>query len=118
MESNEQYRVKYTQTALKRLDDILAYIAVTLCNPSAAKRLLDDFDEAIENVSKFPYAMPKAKNKKRDDERISEDLRAAVSRHLSYRREEKSNLHTDLQICPAVFRRFHLRSSAGGLSWW
>ena len=47
MESNEQYRVKYTQTALKRLDDILAYIAVTLCNPSAAKRLLDDFDEAI-----------------------------------------------------------------------
>ncbi|MFQ7079208.1 MAG: type II toxin-antitoxin system RelE/ParE family toxin [Christensenellaceae bacterium] len=63
MESNEQYRVKYTQTALKRLYDILAYIAVTLCNPSAAKRLLDDFDEAIENVSKFPYAMPKAKNK-------------------------------------------------------
>lgn len=59
MESNEQYRVKYTQTALKRLDDILAYIAVTLCNPSAAKRLLDDFDEAIENVSKFPYAMSK-----------------------------------------------------------
>ena len=63
MESNELYRVKYTQTALKRLDDILAYIAVTLCNPSAAKRLLDDFDEAIENVSKFPYAMSKAKNK-------------------------------------------------------
>ena len=63
MESNEQYRVKYTQTALKRLDDILAYIAVTLCNPSAAKRLLDDFDEAIENVSKCPYAMSKAKNK-------------------------------------------------------
>ena len=115
MESNEQYRVKYTQTALKRLDDILAYIAVTLCNPSAAKRLLDDFDEAIENVSKFPYAMSKAKNK---NVTTKEDLGAAVSRHLSYRREEKSNLHTDLQICPAVFRRFHLRSSAGGLSWW
>lgn len=118
MESNEQYRVKYTQTALKRLDDILAYIAVTLCNPSAAKRLLDDFDEAIENVSKFPYAMSKAKNK---NVTTKEYRKILVRQYLAiYRIDEKkkSNLHTDLQICPAVFRRFHLRSSAGGLSWW
>lgn len=63
MELNK-YRVEYTETALNRLDDILNYIAVVLCNPSAAKRLVDDFDEAIENVSKFPYAMPIVKNRK------------------------------------------------------
>ena len=63
MESSEYYRVEYTRTALKRLEEIIEYIAVTLCNPSAAKKLIDAFDETIESVSKFPYAMPKAKNK-------------------------------------------------------
>ena len=60
----EEYRVKYTATALKRLDEILEYIAVTLCNASAAKRLLDDFEEAIDSAAKFPYAMPAVKKQK------------------------------------------------------
>lgn len=46
------YNVNVTDFALAQLDNILDYIADRLMNPDAATRVMEDFDEAIENLEK------------------------------------------------------------------
>lgn len=44
------YNVNLTDFASDQLDRIVEYVAVTLCNPTAARAILDDVDEAIEQL--------------------------------------------------------------------
>lgn len=44
------YRVLLTEMASRQLDDIVEYIAIKLCNPAAARSILDDVDEAVKQL--------------------------------------------------------------------
>ena len=48
--------------AQRDLEQIFEYIAVDLSNPTAAVRLIDDFEKAFENVCIFPESCPYINN--------------------------------------------------------
>lgn len=60
----ENNRLKLKIFPLARLDmeQIFDYIAVKLCNPQAAIRLINDFEKAFENVCLFPESYPYINN--------------------------------------------------------
>ncbi len=60
------YKIEITDTAFNDLDEILNYIANTLNNTTAAKKLLNEFKSELENVALFPFAMAKLKNSKKE----------------------------------------------------
>lgn len=48
------YKVMETELALQDLDHILAYIALTLCNPSAAASFADEVEKCYSILEKMP----------------------------------------------------------------
>ena len=44
--------------ASQDLEEIFKYISVDLSNPSAAKKLIEEFLEAFERICSFPYSCP------------------------------------------------------------
>ena len=57
MESN-QYQLKIFPLAQKDMEQIFDYIAVELCNVSAAIQQINDFERAFKNVCSFPESCP------------------------------------------------------------
>lgn len=57
MEKNK-YQLKIFPLARRDMEQIFDYIAVELCNPSAAIRLINDFEKAFEKVCDFPESCP------------------------------------------------------------
>ena len=51
---NELYKIRYTPLAYEDLDSIDSYISETLCNESAAERLLDKIEKAAGQLKQFP----------------------------------------------------------------
>ena len=51
---NELYKIRYTPLAYGDLDSIDSYISETLCNESAAERLLDKIEKAAGQLKQFP----------------------------------------------------------------
>ena len=49
------YRVIETELALRDLDGILEYLAVSLNSPSAASALADDIGKCLERLEKMPF---------------------------------------------------------------
>lgn len=52
------YRVVYLPTARQQLEDAVLYIAVDLCAPDAAMKLVDEVDEAVRRLEEMPYRFP------------------------------------------------------------
>lgn len=50
------HKVEYLPLAQADVLDAVNYLAVTLDAPQAARALLDELDQAVELISKFPYA--------------------------------------------------------------
>lgn len=50
------YNVEILPIAVKDLENISEYISVTLQNPVAANKLIDEFEKAFENLGEFPYS--------------------------------------------------------------
>ena len=50
---NELYKIRYTPLAYEDLDSIDSYISETLCNESAAERLLDKIEKAAGQLKQF-----------------------------------------------------------------
>lgn len=48
------YRIRYTPLAFADLDEIDAYITDTLCNKTAAERLLTEMERSINQLQQFP----------------------------------------------------------------
>ena len=44
--------------ASQDLEEIFKYISVDLCNPSAAKKLIEEFLEAFDRICLFPLSCP------------------------------------------------------------
>lgn len=44
------------------MEQIFDYVAVELCNPTAALGLIDDFEKAFDNVCVFPESCPHINN--------------------------------------------------------
>lgn len=63
METTDYKRVILPQ-AEQDIGQTVKYIAEELCNPSAAVKLLSDMQNAMINVSKFPYSGQKLKDKR------------------------------------------------------
>ena len=51
-------RIEYLPIARQDIDDIIHYIAYTLCSPKAALNLLDSFERAILRTADFPNMYP------------------------------------------------------------
>ena len=52
------YRAVYLPTARQQLEDAVLYIAVDLCAPDAAMKLVDEVDEAVRRLEEMPYRFP------------------------------------------------------------
>ena len=50
------FEVKYLPSFFHELDKIIEYISVTLESPRAALNLLDELEEEINNIKKYPNA--------------------------------------------------------------
>lgn len=48
------YKIIETDLALQDLDEIIAYIALTLANPSAARSFVDEVESCYCNLEKMP----------------------------------------------------------------
>ena len=59
---NKKYQLKIFPLARLDMEQIFDYIAVELCNPTAAIKQINDFEKAFENVSLFPESCPCIKN--------------------------------------------------------
>lgn len=59
---NNKLRLSIFPLARQDMEQIFEYIAVKLCNPTAALRQIDDFEKAFEKVCAFPECCPKADN--------------------------------------------------------
>ena len=44
------------------LEQIFRYISIDLCNPAAANGLIEDFENALDNVCTFPQSCPLTDN--------------------------------------------------------
>lgn len=59
---NKKYELKIFPMAQHDMEQIFDYIAVELCNPSAALGQIDDFERAFESVCAFPESCPYINN--------------------------------------------------------
>lgn len=57
---NENFQIRFTPLAYEDLDEIDTYISVTLVNPQAAERLLEEMENSINQLIQFPYIGTKA----------------------------------------------------------
>lgn len=59
---NNMYQLKIFPMARLDMEQIFDYIAVELCNPTAAIEQINDFEKAFENVCTFPESCPYINN--------------------------------------------------------
>lgn len=59
---NNKYQLKIFPMALLDMEQIFDYIAVELCNPTAAIGQINDFEKAFDNVCTFPESCPYINN--------------------------------------------------------
>lgn len=50
------HEIRYLPIALDDLNDALEYLLVALDAPQAAEALLDELDETVQRIARFPYA--------------------------------------------------------------
>ena len=60
MENNLQ--LKIFPAAQSDMEQIFQYISTELCNPTAARELIDAFEKALDNVCAFPQICPLTDN--------------------------------------------------------
>ena len=49
------FEILVTEAAASDFDDAISYITLSLNNPSAAKALADDYDDALRRIADNPY---------------------------------------------------------------
>ena len=57
-----EYRVDVSDAADRDVDEILAYIAGKLANPTAASRFADELDKKYEELESHPYIFELSRN--------------------------------------------------------
>ena len=57
-----KFELKIFPLAQTDMEQIFKYIAVELCNPTAAIEQINDFEKAFENVCSFPESCPYINN--------------------------------------------------------
>ena len=50
------HEIRYLPIALDDLNDALKYLLVALDAPQAAEALLDELDETVQRIARYPYA--------------------------------------------------------------
>lgn len=51
----DNYNIRFTPLAYEDLDEIDTYISETLMNPQAAECLLEEMEQSIHQLERFPY---------------------------------------------------------------
>ncbi|MBE5749656.1 MAG: type II toxin-antitoxin system RelE/ParE family toxin [Clostridiales bacterium] len=59
---NKKYKLKIFPLARQDMEQIFEYIAVDLCNITAAIGQINDFEKAFENICNFPESCPYINN--------------------------------------------------------
>ena len=60
--ANNKYELKIFPLAKQDMEQIFEYIAVELCNPTAAIGQINNFEKALENICFFPESCPYISN--------------------------------------------------------
>ncbi len=74
---NSKYKLLIYPTAQKDMEEIFQYIGEKLCNPTAALRLIRDFEKAFAHIRMFPESCPYIQNEYVKDQ----TLRKMVVKH-------------------------------------
>ena len=84
---NNKYRLKIFPLAKLDMEQIFDYIAIDLCNPTAAIGQINDFEKAFENICTFPESQPFIKNEYVKDKSLR---KLVVNNYIAfYRIKEK-----------------------------
>lgn len=67
---NNKYQLKIFPMAQLDMEQIFDYIAVELCNPTAAIGQINDFEKAFDNVCTFPESCPYINNEYAKDKSL------------------------------------------------
>ncbi len=87
----DSYKAVILPQAESDIIEILDYIVKDLNNPTAAKKLWNDIQEAIGRAVLFPYAMPKVKNEAitlgKEYRRLDVDNYVVIYNIIEYQKE-------------------------------
>ena len=53
---NDTYKIIFTNDAIKDMTEVLDYISENLYSPDAARKLMREIDNSIENLKYMPYS--------------------------------------------------------------
>ena len=57
------YRYEFSPSAVDDLTEIFDYVTLELSSPLAAEKLIDEIQEAVENLCEFPFSRPLVKDR-------------------------------------------------------
>ena len=86
---NSKYQLKIFPLAKLDMEQIFNYIAVDLCNPTAAIRQINDFENAFENVCAFPKSCPYMKNEYVKDKSLR---KLVVNNYIAFYRVKNNEI--------------------------
>ncbi len=84
------YTFKLSPLAAEDLEQIFNYIAIELCNPSAAIALINDFESAFDNICKFPKSCSKINNDYVKDKNLRKLI---INNYIAFYREKNNEIH-------------------------
>ncbi|MBQ9781583.1 MAG: type II toxin-antitoxin system RelE/ParE family toxin [Clostridia bacterium] len=80
---NNKYQLKISPLAQLDMEQIFDYLAVELCNPTAAIGQINDFEKAFDNVCTFPESCPHINNEYVKDKSL---LKLIVNNYIAFYR--------------------------------
>ena len=86
---NKRYQLKISPLARLDMEQIFDYIAVDLCNPTAAIEQINDFEKAFESVCLFPESYPHVNNEYVKDKTLRKVI---VNNYIAFYRIKDSEI--------------------------
>ena len=85
-----KYKLNIYPMALLDMEQIYRYIAVELCNPTAATKQMQDIKKAFENICTFPESCPLTNNEQLKDRSLRKML---VNKYIIFYRIKNKEIH-------------------------
>jgi plasmid stabilization system protein ParE len=86
---SEKYQLKIFPLARLDMEQIFDYIAVELCNPTAAIKQINDFEKAFDNVCTFPESCPHISNEYVKDKSLRKLI---VNNYIAFYRVKENEI--------------------------
>ena len=93
---NNKYQLKIFPMARLDMEQIFDYIAVELCNPTAAIGQINDFEKAFENICTFPESCPYINNEYVKDKSLRKLI---VNNYIAFYRVRDNEIQVVRVLC-------------------